>query len=59
MIAFEHCYLQGMPQEKDKRHLELWLSDAPSTDVILEKAPDCILDYACEVLSDGILMLEF
>ena len=61
-IAIEHCYLQGMPQEKEKRHLPLWLSDAPSTDnVILEKAPDGILDYACAVLmiSDGLLMLEF
>ena len=34
-IAIEHCYLQGMPQEKEERHLPPWLSDAPSTDAVI------------------------
>ena len=56
-IAIEHCYVQGIPQEKKRRHLPVWLSHPFSTDT--EKAPDGILDYACAVLSDGLLMLEF
>jgi hypothetical protein len=59
LIAIEHCY-QDMPQEKKKRHLLPWLSDAPVTDaIILEITPDRVLDYACAVLSDGLPMLKF
>lgn len=60
-IATEHCYFEGVPQlEKKKRHLPSGLGDVPNADtVIMEKVPDGILDYACAVLSDGLLMLEF
>lgn len=70
-IQNEHNYLSSLPSQiailcpryptgKKRRHLPVWLSHPFSTDtVILEKAPDGILDYACAVLSDGLLMLEF
>ena len=58
-VQKEHNYFSSMPQEKKKRHLPAYLSASSTDPVVLEHAPDGILNYACAVLSDGLLMLEF
>ena len=59
-IAAEHCYVDSVPEKRKKRHLPPWLCGVPMADAtVQEKAPDGVLNYACAVLSDGLLMLNF
>ena len=59
-IAAEHCYVDSVPEKRKKRHLPPWLCGVPMADAtVQEKAPDVILNYACAILSDGLLMLNF
>lgn len=63
-IACEHSYIQApAPKPVKKRKLPEWIAssaDHPhASDSIHARAPDGVFNYACAVLNDGLLLLEF
>ena len=61
-IAYEHAYLKT-PVLKKRRKLPQWLNSVSAlpcaSQAVTVVAPDKLFDYACAVLNDGLLLLEF
>ena len=63
-VTSEHCYIQApTPPPKKKRKLPSWIqstADHPhAAESIHSSAPDGLFNYACAILNDGLLLLEF
>lgn len=63
-VTNEHCYVQAAtPLPTKKRKLPPWIqstADHPhAAESIHSGAPDGVFNYACAVLNDGLLLLEF
>ncbi len=68
-VLFEHAYTRDRtqctksPAPAKKRQLPGWLTDLEDrphpSQAVHDTAPDGVFDYACAVLNDGLLLLEF
>ena len=67
IVTSEHCYAKSadpnQPQSTKHRKLPQYLCtsmDVPlAAKSVCENVPDGVFDYACSVLNDGLLLLEF